>query len=104
MPWWAATSSSLALAPLTQLTRRSLSAGPSIRSPDGAPDLFRRERGLEVPDAERSEGVDHGVVHGGDRPDRARFAHPLGAELVGERRSLHRSELERWQLGRRDHG
>ena len=50
------------------------------------------------------ERVDHRVVDGRDRADRARLADALGAELVDERRRLHRHELERRQLGRRDHG
>ena len=51
-----------------------------------------------------AQRVDDRVVDGRDRPDRAGLADALGAEGVDERRRLHRHEVERRQLGRRDHG
>ena len=51
-----------------------------------------------------AQGVDHRVVDGRDRPDRAGLADALRPEGVDERRRLHRHEVERRQLGRRDHG
>ena len=68
------------------------------------PDPLRGQRCLEVADPEMAQRVDDGVVDGRDRPDRAGLADALGAEGVDERRRLHRHEVERRQLGRRDHG
>ena len=83
--------------------RRSahLSSAPIVQRP---PDPLRRERCLEVADPEMAQRVDDGVVDGRDRPDRAGLPDALGAEGVDERRCLHRHEVERRQVGRRDHG
>ena len=49
------------------------------------------------------ERVDHRVVDRRDRADRAGLADTLRAERVRERRRLHVHDLERGELGRRDH-
>src|ERR1051325_9957285 len=61
---------------------------PLLRRMDRLPDACRRERHVEMRDAEIVQGVKHGVDHGRRRGDRAGFADALDAERIGLGRNL----------------
>ncbi len=66
---------------------------------DRRPHAFGCARQVDVAHPEVRDGVDHGVLHCGGRPDRCRLADALCAERVERRRRLGRERLERRQFG-----
>src|SRR5260221_7319516 len=51
--------------------------------PDRLPDFQRRQRGVEILDAELAERIDHAIGDAGRPADRAGFAATLGAQRIG---------------------
>src|SRR4051794_11033256 len=78
--------------------------GAHLRVPDRLPDLLRRQRRVELGDAEFAEGVHHAVGDAGRAADGAGFAAALGAERIGAagRGLVQRDHDRRNVVGARD--
>src|SRR5579864_6656647 len=68
---------------------------PGLRVPNRAPDPFRPQRQIEVPYAERREGIHDGVCDGGRRRDRPCLADAFRPERVERREGLDEHTVHR---------